>query len=71
MQIKTITSQHRRDFYAVFLCEHCQHEETRSGYDDAFFHNQVIPQMQCKNCGKTASDDYRALAPKHAETDVV
>lgn len=28
MKIQEITSQHRRDFYAIFECEHCGATET-------------------------------------------
>jgi len=27
MKIKKIVSQHRRDFIAIYECEHCGHEE--------------------------------------------
>ena len=67
MKIKKITWQMRRDFKADYECEHCGNVESRDGYDDDHFHRQVIPTMKCSNCGKTASDDYRPLAPKHAE----
>ena len=67
MKIKKILSQHRRDFKAVFECEHCGNEETMGGYDDAYYHKNVIPGFECKRCGKTAGDDYRPLATKYAE----
>lgn len=54
MRIKKKISQHRRDFRAVYQCEHCNHEIEKSGYDDAYFHQQVIPAMSCPECGKTA-----------------
>ena len=66
MKIKEIVSQHRRDFTAVYECEHCGHEKTAGGYDDANFHNNVVPQMPCEECGKTAAESYRPLAPKYA-----
>lgn len=65
MKIKQITRQNRRDFYAVYECEHCSHTERGAGYDDANFHRNVIPEMECKECGKTASGDYRPLATKY------
>ena len=71
MKIKTITSQHRRDFTAVYECEHCGATETAGGYDDAFFHGEVIPAMACKACNKTAADTYRPLAPKYAAGEVL
>lgn len=67
MKIKKITSQSRRDFRAVYECEHCGHEKESYGYDDANFHNTVIPAMMCDACGKTAGDDYRPLATKYPE----
>jgi transcription elongation factor Elf1 len=65
MKIEKITDQSRRDFWAIYKCEHCGHEEKGSGYDDANFHQNVIPKMECGECGKTASEDYRALATKY------
>jgi transcription elongation factor Elf1 len=71
MKIKKIISQHRRDFRAIYVCEHCGHEKEGYGYDDANFHNNVIPGMECEECGKKADSSYRALAPKHAPGEVV
>ena len=67
MRIKEITSQSRRDFRAVYVCEHCDHEVTGSGYDDGNFHVNVIPRMKCTKCGKTAADNYRPLATKYPD----
>lgn len=67
MKIKKFIYQNRRDFNAIFECEHCGHEEEKMGYDDANFHNNVIPKMICKQCGKTASNDYRPLVTKYPE----
>ncbi len=66
MKIKKITSQNRRDFCAVYECDHCGHETKGGGYDDANFHNNVIPKMECGECGKTEGDDYRPLATKYS-----
>jgi len=66
MRIKEIISQNRRDFTAIYVCEHCEHEHTNYGYDDANFHQNVIPKMKCPACGKIASKTYRPLAPKYA-----
>ena len=72
MEIKQITSQHRRDFWATMECEHCGNEEKNvSGYDDANFHQNVIPNMKCKKCGKKAGDDYNPRSPKYGEHEVV
>ena len=67
MRVKKIISQHRRDFRAVYQCEHCGHEHESSGYDDAYFHQNVVPAMKCGECKKTASDDYRPLTTKYPE----
>jgi len=67
MKIKKILSQHRRDFQAVYECEHCKAKKTSHGYDDANFHNNVIPAMKCRRCGKTSSDEYSPLTTKYAE----
>ena len=68
MKIKKINSQSRRDFYADMECEHCGNiEKGVSGYDDANFHQIVIPKMKCKKCEKTSGEDYRPLATKHPE----
>jgi transcription elongation factor Elf1 len=68
MRIKEKKSQHRRDFYADMECEHCGHiEKGVSCYDDAFFHNNVIPNMECKSCGKKSPKEYKPLATKYPE----
>lgn len=54
MRIKRIVSQHRRDFTADFECENCKHVARMDGYDDAYFHWNVIPQMQCPKCGEAS-----------------
>lgn len=71
MKIKTIVNQHRRDFTAIYECEHCGAEREGRGYDDDFYHQNVIPKMPCSECDKTASDDYRPLAPKYPADTVI
>ena len=71
MKIKTITSQSRRDFHAVYVCEHCNHKTTGPGYDDRNFHENVIPNMKCPGCGKQAAKTYRPLATKHPDNAIV
>lgn len=54
MKIKKLISQHRRDFTALMECEFCQHQEMdNSGYDDRYYHDNVIPNMKCKKCGES------------------
>ena len=67
MKIKKIISQHRRDFQAVYECEHCGHTVKSYGYDDEYFHNKVIPIKVCPKCGKKADKNYRALSTKYPE----
>ena len=67
MKIKEIISQSRRDFIAVYVCEHCDHEVKGRGYDDTNFHHNVIPKMKCESCGKTAKEDYRPLTTKYPD----
>ena len=71
MKIKKILSQNRRDFTALYECEHCGHEHEGSGYDDANFHNNVIPKRECPECGKVAPEDHRPLAPKYAADEII
>ena len=66
MKIKEFLWQSRRDFSAMYECEHCgETYEIGGGYDDDNFHRNVIPKIKCKKCGKMAPDDYRALTTKY------
>ena len=67
MKIHKIISQYRRDYQAVMVCEHCDHKQNDSGYDDTNYHVNVIPKIKCDACGKTANDDYRPLSTKYPE----
>lgn len=68
MKIKQILNQHRRDFRADFECEHCGFiERNKSGYDDTYYHQSVVPTLKCPECNKTAPEDARALAPKYPD----
>jgi len=71
MQIKTILSQSRRDFTALYECEHCAATHTSRGYDDANFHSNVIPRMTCESCGKQAGEGYEPLATKYPPNAVI
>ena len=71
MKIKRIIWQQRRDFSATFECEHCGHELKRSGYDDTNFHNNVIPAMECPKCSRTAAEEYRPLATKYPDGEII
>ena len=67
MRIKEIISQHRRDFQAIYECDHCGHNFKSYGYDDANFHQNVIPTMKCEKCEKVAGENYRPLTTKYPE----
>lgn len=67
MVIKTIVPQHRRDFTAVYECEHCGREKRASGYDDTNFHDNVVPSMVCEYCGKKSEGVHEPRAPKYPE----
>jgi hypothetical protein len=71
MKIKEIISQHRRDFTAVYECEHCLHETTGHGYDNAYFHRHVIPTMPCDSCDKVAPESCKPRATKYPENMIV
>ena len=66
MKIKNIISRNRRDFWAIYECEHCGHEtEKESGYDDNYFHREVIPSKTCPKCKKKGSDEYVPMKTKY------
>lgn len=67
MKINRIISQNRRDFRAEYECEHCGDSWKGTGYDDSYFHETVIPEMECKECGKVASDDYIPRETKYPD----
>lgn len=71
MRIKEILSQHRRDFEAIYECEHCGDELKMYGYDDRNFHDNVIPSFTCTKCGKQAASNYRGLTTKYPEEQTV
>ena len=61
MRIKEITDQHRNDFRANMECEHCGHvQKLTTGYNDAYYHQHVIPAMDCKACGKDRAGNIKA-----------
>jgi Zn ribbon nucleic-acid-binding protein len=71
MKIQSITSQDRRDFFAVYECEHCGAIKKGRGYDDDYFHRHIIPAMECTKCGKSAPEDYRPMGTRYAAHEIV
>ena len=65
MKIQEITNQHRRDFTATLVCEHCEHTQVVQGYDDDNYHRNVIPKIKCESCEKVSPDDYRPMGTKY------
>lgn len=62
MKIKDKISQHRRDFIALMICEHCGYEYLEeNGYDDENYHKNVIPNIKCKKCNKTSDENYEPM----------
>jgi len=71
VKIREIVSQYRRDFTAVYVCERCGEVEEGRGYDDAHFHQNVIPNKICGNCGEKSPESYRGLATKYPANTVI
>ena len=67
MKIKTIKTQNRRDMQVTYECEKCGATKDGWGYDDANFHDNVIPTMTCGECGAGADPTYRPLTRKYPE----
>jgi hypothetical protein len=56
MRLVKILSQHQRDFKGEYQCENCNAFEDIRGYDDRYFHDNVIPKMKCDRCGLSTLD---------------
>ena len=68
MIIKRITDRLGRDFSAVIECEHCGHEQVlKTGYNDSYYHDRVIPAMKCAACGKRAREIVSEIAAESQE----
>lgn len=58
MKIAQILTQHRNDFTATMVCEHCGHtRKLTTGYNDYHYHARVIPAMRCAACGKNRAGE--------------
>jgi hypothetical protein len=58
MHIQSIVSQMGNDFTAILACEHCTStQKLSSGYDDSYYHNNVLPAITCVACGKNRAGD--------------
>ena len=65
------THQYRRDFDGIVKCQFCGHEEElHNGYDDHFYHTQVIPNLMCSKCHKSTiseNDTIQKVTLKYPE----
>lgn len=69
MYITKIINQHRRDFDAEIKCEHCGATDTlKGGYDDSYYHNEVLPKLKCKKCGKAGGEISIKRNPKYDDS---
>lgn len=65
MRIKEIHSSHRNDYTATMVCEHCGHVQSDPhGYNDANYHDRVIPRMKCGTCGLDRSGEVPGANPE-------
>lgn len=63
MKIHLLISQHRNDFVADMVCEHCGHTfRLNTGYDDTHYHEKVIPGMHCDECGRNRAGELKPMA---------
>lgn len=71
MELIKITNQSRRDFDGILKCQFCGHEEVlNGGYDDNYYHTEVIPSFVCPQCNKSTiseNDAIRANKTKYPE----
>jgi len=52
VKIHTILNRLGNDFWAEYECEYCNHvTQSQSGYEDAHYHDNVIPAKYCPVCG--------------------
>jgi len=72
MIIKEVLVQHRRDFNAILECDHCgKNQSLVNGYDDDYYHCNVIPAIKCESCGKSAGDNYKPVSTKYGAHEVI
>lgn len=58
MRIKEMFNQYRNDFSAIMVCEWCGATKTiTTGYNDTYYHQNVIPAMRCSACGKNRAGE--------------
>ena len=56
MKITKMISQNLAHFTAEYGCEGCGNTQVdNSGYNDKYYHENVIPNIQCNNCGESTT----------------
>ena len=61
MKIISLDQGNGRDLYGMMKCEHCNTSARLSGgYNDAFWHEKVLPAFHCKECGKNRAGELRS-----------
>lgn len=61
-------TQHRRDFTAEITCESCDHTEILgAGYDDSYYHNEVLPNIECSKCGESTISANKPVEPQQTK----
>ena len=71
MRITKLFNRIRRDFEAIYECEHCQFTTAGYGYDDANFHQHIIPNRVCPKCKKKSPSNYEPLSPKYRADEII
>jgi hypothetical protein len=75
MKIKKVITQNRRDFTALMVCEFCNKESINTeGYDDRYYHDNVIPDMKCGSCLKSTASEGGEIThkdTKYSENQIV
>lgn len=62
MKIKSHRNVRGNDFYWIGECEFCGRITNElPGYHDSYYHDRVIPSIECIKCGKSSSEDFKHL----------
>ena len=64
MYIKKLEKVRSRDLYCILKCEFCGAEKYQYGYDDEYYFIQVVPDIKCSNCGRSAKSKVCDIKPE-------
>lgn len=57
MKVLKVYNQNRRDCVVDLECQSCGHKETiTTGYDDANYWENVVPNFKCGKCDESTND---------------